>query len=61
MEIQLGFLFTLLLIVLPLWKICEKAGYSGWLALLALIPLVNIGLLFFLGFSDWPRDRDLPK
>ncbi|WP_372748643.1 hypothetical protein [Litorivivens sp.] len=60
MEINLGILLTLLLIVVPFWKICEKAGYSGWLSLLLLIPLVNIGFLFFLAFSDWPRDRGNP-
>ncbi len=57
MEINLGILLTLLLIVVPFWKICEKAGYSGWLSLLVMIPLINIGFLFFLAFSDWPRDR----
>ena len=60
MEINLGILLTLLLIVVPFWKICEKAGYSGWLSLLVMLPLINIGFLFFLAFSDWPRDRRDP-
>lgn len=60
MEINLGILLTLLLIVVPFWKICEKAGYSGWLSLLVMLPLINIGFLFFLAFSDWPRDRTKP-
>lgn len=60
MEINLGILLTLLLIVVPFWKICEKAGYSGWLSLLVMLPLINIGFLFFLAFADWPRDRDNP-
>ncbi|MBB3048746.1 heme/copper-type cytochrome/quinol oxidase subunit 4 [Litorivivens lipolytica] len=58
MEINLGFLLALLLIVVPFWKICEKAGYSGWLSLLVMLPLINIGFLFFLAFADWPRDKE---
>lgn len=45
------------LIVIPLWKICSKAGYSGWWSLLMLVPLANLGLLYFLGFSQWPLQR----
>lgn len=60
MEVNLGFLLALILVVVPFWKICEKAGYSGWLSLLIMVPLVNIGFLFYLAFSDWPRDRNLP-
>ncbi len=42
------------IVVVPFWRICEKAGYSGALGLLVLVPLVNIGLLYFLGFARWP-------
>ncbi len=34
------------LIVIPFWAIFKKAGYSGWLALLMLAPLVNAILLY---------------
>ena len=44
-------------VVLPVWQICVKAGYSGWLSLLALIPVANIVFLYFLGFSGWPSLR----
>ena len=43
------------IVVVPFWRICEKAGYSGALSLLILVPLVNVGLLYFLGFANWPR------
>lgn len=42
------------LVVIPAWRICVKAGYSGWLSVLTLIPLLNLGLLYFLAFSEWP-------
>jgi uncharacterized protein (DUF983 family) len=51
-------LIAAIVIVLPFWFIFEKAGYSKWLSLLMLIPLVNIIALYFLAFSKWPN---LPK
>ncbi len=45
------------IVVLPFFRICTKAGYSGWLSLLILIPIVNMGFVYFLGFSEWPSLR----
>jgi hypothetical protein len=41
-------------------QIFTKAGYSGWLCLLFLIPIVNIVIFFWFAFSNWPvrRERD---
>jgi RsiW-degrading membrane proteinase PrsW (M82 family) len=40
--------------VLPYWFICRKAGFSPWLCLLNVIPLIgNIALVFLLAFADW--------
>lgn len=56
-------LFTLLLwavvIIVPFWKISVKAGYSGWLALLMVVPIANIIYLYFLAFSNWPSRREI--
>jgi len=45
--------------VLPLWRICTKMGYPGFLSLAALMPVVNLGLYLFLAFSDWPVLKEL--
>jgi uncharacterized membrane protein YhaH (DUF805 family) len=45
------------IVVLPVWRICTKAGYSGWLSLLVLIPVANLIFVYFLGFSEWPSLR----
>ena len=45
------------LAILPAWRICSKAGYPGWLALLFLLPIANLVLLYFLAFSEWPLER----
>lgn len=50
-------LAALVLMMIPYWRIVAKAGYSGWLSLLMLIPLVNIVVLFIFAFSDWPLEQ----
>jgi hypothetical protein len=40
--------------LVPIWRIVSKAGFSGALSLLALIPLVNIVLLWMFAFTKWP-------
>ena len=42
------------------WKIYQKAGYPGWLALLWFIPGVNLVLFFVFAFSRWPLLKRLP-
>ena len=44
----------ILLILIPYWKIFGKAGFSPVLSLLMLVPLVNIIMLYYLAFADWP-------
>ena len=46
--------FLMLIIVLPYWKIFGKAGFSSWFSVLMVMPLVNIAMLFFLAFAEWP-------
>jgi hypothetical protein len=59
----LGFILFLIplfivLAVVPYWKIFEKAGWSGALSLLMLVPLANLVVLWVFAFSDWPALRD---
>jgi len=51
-----GALFGLL-VVIPLWFIFTKAGFSGWWSLLMLVPGLNIVVLYVLAFADWPMLR----
>lgn len=41
----------------PTWRICQRIGYSGWLGLLILFPLINLVLLYFIAFADWPVNK----
>ena len=53
-QLLIVILLCVAIFVLPYWQIFKKAGYSRWLSLLMLIPLVNLGLLYFLAFAPWP-------
>ncbi len=46
------------LIIVPFWFIFRKAGYSQWLGVLMVVPIVNLVMLYFLAFSNWPRLRE---
>ena len=50
-------LIPVVIVILPFWRIFQKAGYSGFLSLLMLVPVVNLVMLYFLAFSDWPATR----
>ncbi|MCA6215539.1 hypothetical protein KGA65_03175 [Ideonella sp. B7] len=51
----IGLIIGIVLLVVPAWKIVEKAGYPGPLALLVLVPVVNVVALWLFAFSAWPR------
>lgn len=47
----------ILTVALTLWmgvRILRKAGYSGWWSLLAVVPLLNIAMIWVFSMSDWP-------
>lgn len=43
-----------ILFVPPIWRIVSKAGYSGAWSLLAMVPVLNLLLLWVFAFSRWP-------
>lgn len=57
-------LFELALLAVFFWawaSILRKAGYSGWMVLLALIPLVNMVMFFVFAFQKWPAQVELEQ
>jgi hypothetical protein len=42
-----------IIVILPFWFICKKAGFSPWLSLLNLIPFGNLILIYVLAFAGW--------
>lgn len=55
---QVGqFLPLTVAVALTLWmsvRILRRAGYSGWWSLLAVVPLLNIAMIWVFSMSDWP-------
>ena len=56
----LHLLIVAALIIVPFWQLFTRAGYSGWLGFLMVVPIVNVLALYFLAFSDWPALRTKP-
>jgi hypothetical protein len=54
---HVGIVVTLFpaLIVVAFWQILRRVGYPGALALFALVPVVNVILLYVFAFSEWPN------
>lgn len=48
-------------VILPYWKIFSKAGFSGLLSLTLIVPIVNMVMLFYLAFAEWPIHRELNR
>jgi hypothetical protein len=51
----LGHILLSLLLIIPTWRIFVRAGFSGALSLLHLVPVVgSLIVMAILAFSDWP-------
>ena len=46
------------LLVVPSWRILQRAGFNGAWALLMLVPVAGILVLWFVSFLKWPADRE---
>jgi hypothetical protein len=50
-------LHRMLFVVLWPWtRILRRMGFSPWLSLLIVIPLLNFIFFYYLAFGRWPRD-----
>lgn len=49
----LMFLVVLPVLIIPYWMIFKKAGFSPFLSLLMIVPLVGIVVLYVVAFSRW--------
>jgi uncharacterized membrane protein YhaH (DUF805 family) len=56
MVLFIGHLLLALILIIPTWKICARAGYSGAWSLLHLVPFVGSFIVMaILAFGDWPN------
>ena len=54
-------LAMLILFFFVWFNIFKKSGHSGWLALLLIVPLVNLITLLWFAFSEWPVQKKLKE
>ena len=44
-----------LLLIIPTWRICRRAGFSGALSLFHLLPVIGMFIVMaVLAFATWP-------
>jgi hypothetical protein len=55
------FVVTLIVLAVVFFKLFQKAGFSGALGLLMLIPVVNLGVALYLAFAEWPVLAELAR
>jgi hypothetical protein len=44
-------------VVWPAARICRRVGFSPLLGVLAIVPVANVLLLWFVATAPWPRIR----
>ena len=54
-------LLVALVLIIPTWRICTRAGFSGALSLLHLVPFIGSFIVMaVLAFSPWPNGEAVP-
>ena len=57
----IGHLLLALVLIIPTWRICTRAGFSGAVSLFHLVPLIGPFIVMaVLAFSDWPNGEASP-
>lgn len=52
-----GLVFQIVLV----WQVLPVAGHARAFVVLLLVPLVNLVMVFWLGFSEWPQREAPPR
>jgi hypothetical protein len=53
-------LLVLMVFGIPIVQILRRAGHSGWWAIIAFVPLLNLIGLWVFAFARWPNLDDRP-
>lgn len=52
-------ILSIIVSIIVWWRIFAKAGFSGALGLLMLVPIANVVMLLVLAFAEWPIQAEL--
>lgn len=50
-------IISLLIVVVPMWRITSRAGFPAVLSLLVIVPVANLIFLWVLAFAEWPAEQ----
>jgi hypothetical protein len=54
LTVTLVLVAMILAVAFPAGRICRRVGYPAALGILAVVPLANLILLWFIAFAEWP-------
>lgn len=56
MALMIMHLLLALVLIIPTWRVCTRAGYSGALSLFHLVPVIgSLIVMAVLAFGTWPN------
>jgi hypothetical protein len=56
LAILIGHAVFSLILIIPVWRICARAGFGGGWSLLLLLPVLGpVIVMAILAFGDWPN------
>jgi hypothetical protein len=59
--LAIAHLLVALVLIIPTWRLCTRAGFSGALSLFHLVPVIGSFIVMaVLAFSDWPNGEASP-
>jgi hypothetical protein len=62
MVLMIIHLLVALILIIPTWRICTRAGYSGALSLFHLVPVLgSLIVMAVLAFGTWPNGEASPR
>lgn len=56
-----AFVMMAFVTIYPATTICRRLGFSPWLGVLAVVPVANLVLLWFVALSPWPSVNPGPR
>jgi len=52
---------TYIVLAIALWRFLSKAGLTPAVALLMLVPVINLGVVLWAAFTEWPALREVAR
>jgi hypothetical protein len=52
---------TYIVLAIAFWQFLKKAGLTPMVALLMLVPVVNLGVALWAAFTEWPVVREVER